>query len=536
MTQRQRFYITTAIPYANGAPHIGHAYERIATDAIARFMRLDGRDVLFVTGMDEHGLKMQQTAAREGIAPQALADRTAAQFEAMGVALNARADDIVRTTQERHKRASQAIWERMKANGDIYLSRYSGWYSVRDEAYFAEDELIPGPAGAKLTPSGAPAEWVEEESYFFRLSAYADRLLALYEAQPDFVTPENYRNEIIAFVRRGLSDLSISRTTFDWGVPVPDDPRHIMYVWVDALTNYITATGFPDDGPRAAFWPADAHVIGKDITRFHAIYWPAFLMSARLAVPRQIVVHGFLFNRGEKMSKSIGNVVDPADLVARYGVDQIRYFFLREAPFGQDGSYSHEAIVHRINADLANDLGNLAQRSLTMIARNCAGAVPDWREGGLIDNDTNDLLLVADSLVGAARVHMADFALHQYLAAVFETVAKTNRYFASREPWKLARTDPGEMRVVLFATIETLRIVAILLQPVMPTAMSNLLDMLAAPANERDFRAAEIDPDAADPSDSFWRIKAAHRLKPGAPLPPPAPIFPRYVEPEAAAP
>ena len=374
MTQRRRFYITTAIPYANGPPHIGHAYERIATDAIARFMRLDGRDVLFVTGMDEHGLKMQQTAAREGIAAQALADRTAAQFEAMGALLDARADDTVRTTQQRHRRASQAIWERMAANGDVYLSKYSGWYSVRDEAYFDEDELADGPDGTRLAPSGAPAEWVEEESYFFRLSAYAERLLAHYEAHPEFITPEKYRNEITAFVRRGLSDLSISRTTFDWGVPVPGDPRHVMYVWVDALTNYITATGFPDGGPRAHFWPADAHVIGKDITRFHAIYWPAFLMSARLATPRRIVVHGFLFNRGEKMSKSTGNIVDPAALAARYGVDQIRYFFLREVPFGQDGNYSHEAIVQRINADLANDLGNLAQRSLSMIARNCGGA------------------------------------------------------------------------------------------------------------------------------------------------------------------
>ena len=308
-----RFYITTAIPYANGAPHIGHAYERIATDAIQRFMRLDGRDTLFVTGMDEHGLKVQQAAAREGVTPQAFVDRIAAEFEAMGEILNARADDIVRTTQPRHDRASQAIWERMAANGDIYLSKYSGWYSVRDEAYFDESDLSAGPDGAKLAPSGAPVEWVEEESYFFRLSAYADRLLAHYAAQPDFVTPEKYLNEIVAFVKRGLTDLSISRATFDWGVPVPGDPKHVMYVWVDALTNYITATGFPDaDAPRAHFWPADAHVIGKDITRFHAIYWPAFLMSAGLPLPKQVVVHGFLFNRGEKMSKSVGNVVSPA--------------------------------------------------------------------------------------------------------------------------------------------------------------------------------------------------------------------------------
>ena len=317
MSANRPFYITTAIPYANGAPHIGHAYERIATDAIQRFMRLDGRETLFVTGMDEYGLKVQQTAAKEGVTPQAFVDGIAAQFEAMGEALNARADDIVRTTQERHKRSVQAIWERMKANGDVYLSKYAGWYSVRDEAYFDASELKDGPNGGKLAPSGAPAQWVEEECYFFRLSAYGDKLLAHYQANPDFITPEHYRNEIVAFVKRGLADISISRTTFDWGVPVPGDPKHVMYVWVDALTNYITATGFPDAGPRWKFWPADAHVIGKDITRFHAIYWPAFLMSAGQQLPRQIVVHGFLFNRGEKMSKSIGNVVSPASLVER---------------------------------------------------------------------------------------------------------------------------------------------------------------------------------------------------------------------------
>ena len=402
-----RFYITTAIPYANGAPHIGHAYERIATDAIQRFMRLDGRETLFVTGMDEHGLKVQQAAAREGVTPQAFVDRVAAEFEAMGELLNARADDIVRTTEPRNDRAAQAIWERMAANGDIYLSKYSGWYSVRDEAYFDESELTDGPDGTKLAPSGAPVEWVEEESYFFRLSAYADRLLAHYAAHPDFVTPEKYRNEIVAFVKRGLADLSISRATFDWGMPVPGDPKHVMYVWVDALTNYITATGFPDDGPRAKFWPADVHVIGKDITRFHAIYWPAFLMSAGLPVPRQVVVHGFLFNRGEKMSKSVGNVVSPASLVAAYGLDPVRYFFLREVPFGQDGSYSHEAIVARMNADLANDIGNLAQRSLTMIARNCAGRVPDWRRRAPATEDLA-MLARADALLGEARRHMRE--------------------------------------------------------------------------------------------------------------------------------
>jgi methionyl-tRNA synthetase len=524
-----RFYITTAIPYANGAPHIGHAYERIATDAIQRFMRLDGRDTLFVTGMDEYGLKVQQTASREGVSPQAFVDRVAAEFEAMGELLNARADDIVRTTQPRHARSVQAIWERMAANGDIYLSKYAGWYSVRDEAYFDESELEAGPDGTKLAPTGAPVEWVEEESWFFRLSAYADKLLAHYAAHPDFVTPEKYLNEIVAFVKRGLSDLSISRTAFSWGVPAPGDPKHVMYVWVDALTNYITATGFPDTtAPRAKFWPADAHVIGKDITRFHAIYWPAFLMSAGLPTPRQVVVHGFLFNRGEKMSKSVGNVVSPASLVASYGLDPVRYFFLREVPFGQDGSYSHEAIVARMNADLANDIGNLAQRSLSMIAKNCDGRVPD-PFGAEPKPEDLAMLARADALVGEARRHMATFQIHLYVAAVFEVVAETNRYFANAEPWKLNKTDPARMRLVLYVTIETLRIAATLLQPIMPGSMGKLLDLLAVPQAARTFA-------ALDAGEAAGALSAPNRLEPGRALPSPAAIFPRYVEPEASAP
>jgi methionyl-tRNA synthetase len=518
-----RFTITTAIPYANGAPHIGHAYERIATDAIQRFMRLDGRETLFVTGMDEHGLKVQQAATREGVTPQQFVDGVAAEFEAMGEMLNAHADDIVRTTEPRHIRASQAIWERMAANGDVYLSKYSGWYSVRDEGYFVDSELTDGPGGTKLAPSGAPVEWVEEESYFFRLSKYSDKLLAHYEANPEFVTPETYRNEIVAFVKRGLADLSISRATLKWGVPVPGDPKHVMYVWVDALTNYITATGFPDDGPRAKFWPADAHVIGKDITRFHSIYWPAFLMSAGLPVPKQVVVHGFLFNRGEKMSKSVGNVVSPKAMVDAYGLDPVRYFFLREVPFGQDGSYSHEAIVARMNADLANDIGNLAQRSLTMIAK--AGArTPDWRQA-IPAKDDLAMLARADALLGEARRHMQSFALHLYIGAVFEVVSEANRYFANAEPWKLAKSDPARMGLVLYVTIETLRIAAILLQPAMPGSMGGLLDLLGVPPEARTFAMLEA-------GEKTGQLDAPHRLEPGRALPPPAPVFPRYVEPE----
>jgi methionyl-tRNA synthetase len=510
MPARAQFYVTTAIPYANGAPHIGHAYERIATDAIARFKRLDGFDVLFVTGMDEHGQKMRQTAAKLGITPQALADRTASQFLALGQRVNSPTDDFVRTTQPRHHAASQEIWRRMAEAGDVYLSKYTGWYSVRDEAYFDAEELQPGPDQTKLAPTGSPVEWVEEESYFFRLSKYAQPLLELYERQPDFIVPEQYRNEIIRFVQRGLSDLSISRTTFNWGVPVPGDARHVMYVWVDALTNYITATGFPEAGAaRARYWPADAHVIGKDITRFHAIYWPAFLMSAQLPLPRHVVVHGFLFNRGEKMSKSVGNVIDPNALVAQYGVDQLRYFLLREVPFGQDGNYSHESIVARINADLANDLGNLAQRSLTMIARSCAGAVP---QPDRLPEPDAALLKDTRNLLAKARSAMQHFALHLVLSDIFKIVAETNRYFAAAAPWALQKTDPARMQTVLYVTVEVLRQVAILAQPFMPEAMARLLDALAVADDERGFT------DLSTP------------LVPGTQLPAPKPIFPRYVE------
>jgi methionyl-tRNA synthetase len=507
---RPKYYVTTAIPYANGAPHIGHAYERIATDAMARFKRLDGYDVFFVTGMDEHGQKMQQTAAREGITPRALADRTAALFEEMGEILNARADDILRTTSERHRISVQEVWRRMAANGDIYLSKYSGWYSVRDEAYYGEDEIEERDGRKFAIKTGTPVEWVEEESYFFRLSRYAQPLLDHYEKHPGFITPENYRNEIVAFVKRGLTDLSVSRTTFDWGIPVPGDPRHVMYVWVDALTNYLSATGFPDPGhPHAHYWPADAHVIGKDITRFHAIYWPAFLLSAGLPLQKQVVVHGFLFSRGEKMSKSVGNVVAPGDLVRAYGLDQTRYFFLREVPFGQDGNYSHEAIVNRANADLANDLGNLAQRSLSMIARNCAGKVPVC---GPLSEADRSILAGADGILTEARAHHDAYTINKALDAIWKVVADANRYFAGQEPWALKKTDPARMETVLYVTADVLRIIGILAQPYVPGSAAKLLDLLAVPSDQRRF--ADL----------------GRRLVAGTALPTPSPIFPRYVE------
>ncbi|MEO6607357.1 MAG: methionine--tRNA ligase [Aestuariivirga sp.] len=508
--KKQPYLISTAIPYANGAPHIGHAYERIATDVLARFQRLDDKDVLFITGMDEHGQKMQQTAAREGLEPQGLADRTAALFQTMGEQLNARTDDIVRTTSERHKAAVTEIWKRMEANGDIYLAKYAGWYSVRDEAYYAEDETELREERRFSTKTGTLVEWVEEESYFFKLSAYAKPLLEHYAKHPDFIVPEQYRNEIVSFVERGLNDLSISRTTFNWGIPVPGNPKHVMYVWVDALTNYITATGFPDEtGPLAHFWPASAHVIGKDITRFHAIYWPAFLMSAKLALPKHIVVHGFLFNRGEKMSKSVGNIIAPADLVERYGVDPVRYFFMREVPFGQDGSYSNDAIMGRMNADLANDLGNLAQRSLSMINKNCEAKVPIC---GPLSAADSAMLAMADAMLGEVRAQHEAFAISKAMDVIWKVVAEANRYFAGEAPWALKKTDPARMATVLYVTAEVLRMVGILVQPYMPDSAAKLLDVLAVPAGERCF--ADI----------------GKRLVSGTELPAPQPIFPRFVE------
>ena len=519
MAEKPRYYVTTAISYPNGPPHIGHAYEVIATDAIARFKRLDGYDVFFLTGTDEHGQKIQQTAAKEGLTARELVERNVPRFQAMAKKLNCSNDDFIRTTEDRHHRSSQAIWERMEKNGDVYLDKYAGWYSVRDEAYYAEDETHVNEHKVRLaTKSGTPVEWVEEESYFFKLSAYQQKLLDLYAKHPDYVLPKERLNEVASFVRGGLQDLSISRTTFDWGVKVPGNPKHIMYVWVDALTNYITAAGFPDDSSAKfkRYWPADLHVIGKDIVRFHAVYWPAFLMSAGIEVPRRIFSHGFLFNRGEKMSKSVGNVIDPFDLADAYGVDQFRYFFLREVPFGQDGNYSHEAIVNRINADLANDLGNLAQRSLTMINKQLGGVLP--KPAALSDAD-NTILAAADAMIGAAREHMKTQQLHLVLNTIWAVVADANRYFAGEAPWALAKTDPPKQGTVLYVTAEVIRQVAILCQPFMPASAAKLLDLLGVPATERD----------------FTMLGSGKRLAPGTALPPPAPVFPRYVEPEAAA-
>lgn len=508
----ERYYITTAISYPNGTPHIGHAYELIATDAMARFQRLDGKDVYFLTGTDEHGQKMLQTARREGIEARELADRNTAEFLRMAEVLNASNDDFIRTSEARHHASSQEIWRRMEKNGDIYRDAYAGWYSVRDEAYYQESETELRADGVRYGPQGTPVEWVEEASYFFRLSKFQDILLKFYEDNPDFMGPSERRNEVIAFVKSGLKDLSVSRTTFDWGIKVPGDDDHVMYVWVDALTNYITGLGFPDESdPKWAYWPASLHVIGKDIIRFHAVYWPAILMSAGIAPPKRVYAHGFLFNRGLKMSKSEGNVVDPFTMVEHYGLDQVRYFLLREVPFGQDGSYSHEAIVGRINSDLANDLGNLAQRSLSMIGKNCDGKVPQYGEFAAEDQAILDAAYgVLDVMRGAIEACQ----IHKALGAVWQVVADANRYFASQEPWKLKKTDPERMNTVLYTTAEVLRVIGVSIQPFMPDSAAKLLGLLNVDAGKRMFRVSQA------------------ALTPGTELPAPSGIFPRYVEAE----
>jgi methionyl-tRNA synthetase len=508
------YYITCAIPYANGAPHIGHAYEAIAGDTLARFKRLDGFDVRFQTGMDEHGQKNEQTAAKLGISPQELVDQTSAQFKKMYETLGISFDDFMRTTEPRHKERAQAFWRKMVEAGDIYLDKYSGWYSVRDEAYFDEAELTTAPDGKKFAPSGAPVEWMEEESYFFRLSKYQGKLLDLYTRRPDFITPKSRYNEIFNFVKSGLRDLSVSRTTFSWGVPVPDAPKHVMYVWVDALSNYITALNYPEMGEGSLmekFWPADLHVIGKDIIRFHAVYWPAFLMSAGIEVPKAISGHGMILTHGEKMSKSVGNIVSTEDVIEKFGVDALRYFLLRDISFGQDGDISNEALIARVNSNLANDLGNLAQRSLSMIAKNCGAVVPE--HGALTDAD-NALLNKAYGLLDVVRREMDAQAFHKALEAIWVVIGDGNRYVDEQAPWTLKKTDSARMATVLYVLAEAIRCVALLVQPFMPTAMAAMLDQLSVPADQRTFAA----------------IKAEHALKAGTPLPTPSGVFPRYVE------
>lgn len=506
----KHFYITTPIYYVNDKPHLGHAYTTIACDVLARFKRLDGYEVFFLTGTDEHGQKVQQAAEKAETDPQAFTDNVSQNFSDLIPLLNFSNDDFIRTTESRHKKAAQALWTRLVDAGEIYLDKYSGWYAVRDEAYYTEDELRDGPGGKKIAPSGAECEWVEEESYFFRLSAWGDRLLELYEKNPDFILPESRRNEVISFVKGGLRDLSVSRNRLTWGVPVPGNPKHVMYVWIDALTNYLTAVGYPDNLNK--FWPADLHMVGKDILRFHAVYWPAFLMAAGLQPPKRIFAHGWWTIEGEKMSKSLGNVISPHDLVTRYGVDQSRWFLLREIPFGNDGDFSHTQAVNRINNDLANGLGNLAQRTLSMIQKNCDGKVPAH---GAFTSDDKVLLQKAQvMMLAAVRGDFDEQKFHRALETIMGVVNDGNAYIDVQAPWALKKTDPARMGTVLYVLAEVIRCLALIMQPITPASAAKMLEQVAG---ENDAR-------------TFEYLSAAHALKPGTKLPAPQGIFPRIID------
>lgn len=512
MTAPRTFYVTTPIYYVNDSPHIGHAYTSLACDVLARFKRLDGFLVKFLTGTDEHGQKVEKSAQAAGIEPQAFTDRVSQNFRDLCATLNFSNDDFIRTTEDRHTRACQELWRRLEEAGEIYLGSYSGWYAVRDEAYYAADELAEDADGVKRAPSGAEVEWVEEPSYFFRLSKWQEPLLALYQENPDFVAPESRRNEVVSFVSSGLRDLSVSRTSFKWGIPVPGNPDHIMYVWLDALTNYITAAGFPDNNDDfSVYWPANLHMVGKDILRFHAVYWPAFLMAAGLAPPKRVFAHGWWTNEGQKISKSLGNIIDPLTLVERYGLDQVRYFLLREVPFGNDGDFSHRAMVNRINGDLANDFGNLAQRVLSMIAKNCGGLVPD---AGAITGADRALLAAAEGLLADLRKSMDGQVFHKALDAIWAVVGSANRYVDEQAPWTLRKTDPARMGTVLYTLAETIRHLAIVTQPFMPDSCGRILDQLAIPAEAR----------------SFATLGSVGALKTATPLPKPVGVFPRKVD------
>ena len=500
------FYVTTPIYYVNDVPHIGHAYTSLAADVLARFSRLDGKDTYFLTGTDEHGQKVQKAAEKAGISPQEYVDKISFNFKEMGPLLDYTEDDFIRTTEERHIKGAQAFWDVLYKKGYIYLGSYKGWYSVRDEAFYEADEIVDGKA-----PTGAPVEWVEEPSYFFKLSAFQDKLLEYYEKHPDFIVPPSRRNEVISFVKGGLRDLSISRTSFNWGVPVPNDPKHVMYVWLDALTNYITALGYPENTEKMRkFWPEAIHLVGKDILRFHAVYWPAFLMAAELPLPKKVYAHGWWTKDGQKMSKSLGNVINPFDIEKKYGLDAVRYFLMREVPFGQDGDFSHEQMVKRLNVDLANDLGNLVQRVLSFIHKNAGEVIPSAHT--LQDAD-KEFIEKADALLDRAReLILEEQAFHRYLEEVWKVISAANKYVDHMAPWSLRKTDPERMETVLYVLCESIRKVTLLLLPVIPSSATKILDLLSVSLDDREFK-------------DFSKA-----LTSGTSLPAPFPVFPRYVE------
>ncbi len=479
----KNFYITTPIYYVNDKPHIGHAYTSLACDIMARFRRFMGDKVHFLSGTDEHGQKVAKAAQLKNISPKEFTDIVSQNFRDLPKIMDYTIDDFIRTTEPRHYKACQALWQKLLQNGWIYKGDYQGWYAVRDEAYYGEDELTIKD-GKHIAPSGAECEWVVEESYFFKLSAFGEKLLAYYQANPDFIQPQSRRNEVISFVKGGLNDLSVSRTSFSWGVPVPNDDKHIMYVWLDALTNYMTALGFPDESSALyqQFWPASLHIVGKDIVRFHAVYWPAFLMAAQLPIPHKVFAHGWWTNEGQKISKSLGNVIDPLALVDQYGLDATRYFLMREVPFGADGDFSHHAMVNRINHDLANDLGNLAMRTLAFIAKNADGEMPKIHE---LNHEDQEILQKSANLIHIVELKLSAQEFHRALEEIWAVIGDANRYIDKVAPWALKKTDTARMASVLGVLCEVIKQVSLILQPFIPNACDKLLTQLAIPADKR---------------------------------------------------
>ena len=507
----KNFYLTTPIYYVNDRPHIGHAYTSLACDIIARFKRMDGYNVKFLTGTDEHGQKVEKSAKEKNIDTQLFTDETARYFQELTKIMGYSQDDFIRTTEERHKKTARYFWNILKEKGFIYKDKYAGWYAVRDEAYYNEDELISGKA-----PTGADVEWMEEESYFFKLSAFQDKLLKFYDENPDFIAPKSRYNEVVSFVRGGkeykksaLKDLSISRTSFSWGVKVPNDENHVIYVWLDALTNYLSALNFSESNSDfTKFWPADLHMVGKDILRFHAVYWPAFLMAAELTLPKRIFAHGWWTNEGEKISKSLGNVINPIELVENYGLDQVRFFLMRQVTFGNDGDFSKNDLITRVNSDLANNYGNLAQRTLAMVQKNCQAKIPEYE----LKNKDKEILNYAYDKFSDLQNFIDRQNFSRYLEEIIDISAKANEYIDKEAPWVLKKEDPDRMNTVLYVLLELIRVISLYFLPVINKSANKILDFLVVNNKSR----------------NFSNIKTM--LISGQELPAPEAVFPRIAE------
>ncbi len=462
----KNYYITTPIYYPSAKPHMGHAYSSIIADFFARFKRIDGYKVYFLTGTDEHGLKIQRAAEKKGVEPLAFCDEISKTFKNLSKTLNLTNNDFIRTTESRHKKSVQYLWEELKKNDDIYLSKYSGWYSVSDEAFYNEDEIEDLDNKKVAISSKSPVEWVDEESYFFRLSKWEKPLLEFYEKNPDFISPASRKNEVISFVKSGLKDLSVSRKSFSWGIKVPNDNEHVIYVWLDALTNYISALNYPnkDDELYKKFWPASVHLIGKDILRFHAIYWPAFLLAAKIAPPKKVYGHGWILSNEEKMSKSKGNILDPLEIIKQYGLDPLRYYLIKEVSFGNDGNISQERLEDCINSDLANNFGNLCQRVSAFVIKNCDSKMPEKIK---FENDDIKILDEYSQNLDKLRSEIDNQNINYYIDYIVNRLFEANKYFNDQEPWK-KKDDKIRLNTIVYTTLEIVRKITFLLYPIIP--------------------------------------------------------------------